>query len=183
MRQPDRLAEPLDTIDNGLAGWKVSENQSLPPSLLDVLQPSSYLSRVYTKSGRQLGLFIAYYAQQRAGESMHSPKVCLPGSGWDIVQQGTTMISADGKNFEVNRYHIVKSSTHMQVLYWYQSRGSVIASEYLGKMFLFKEALMGGHTSGSIVRIILPDDSLGAAEGARFAETLIPQVQRCLGRP
>jgi EpsI family protein len=178
-RKPDALAQPLEIIDSEITDWKISETQSLPQSLLEVLQPSNYVSRTYAKQDRRLGLFIAYYAQQRAGESMHSPKVCLPGSGWAIVQQGTTFIPVGGTNLKINQYHIQRSGARMLVLYWYQSRNRVIASEYLGKVFLFKDAILGGYTSGSIVRIILPDDSLAAADGVSFARALIPQIQRC----
>jgi len=43
------------------------------------------------------------------------------------------------------------------VLYWYQSRDRVIASEYIGKVLLVRDALFSGRTSGSIVRIVVPD--------------------------
>ena len=70
----------------------------------------------------------------------------------------------------------------MLVLYWYQSKERVIASEYVGKILLARDALMQNATAGSIVRIIVPDQP-GALETARaFASELIPQMQRCFGR-
>lgn len=180
-RKPDSLANSLDSIDPRIGGWALAEQQVLPTPILAKLRPSSYISRIYKKHERQLGLFIAYYTQQRAGESMHSPKVCLPGSGWDIVGQGSTAIRLGGKDLELNQYQVQNSGARMLVLYWYQSRNRIIASEYLGKLFLVKDALWGGHTSGSIVRILLPDDAAAIQEGADFAKDVIPQVQRCFG--
>jgi EpsI family protein len=148
--------------------------------VLDKLAPSSYTARIYKKKGRQLGLFIAYYDQQRAGETMHSPKVCLPGGGWEIAQQGFTTISVGGRPVKLNQYHIQNAGQRMLVLYWYQSRGRIIASEYLGKLLLIRDAVLMGRTSGSIVRITLPDDLMSAEEAADFAKELIPQVQHCL---
>lgn len=181
-RPPDSLAVPLGSISPSIAGWTVAGWQSLRAPIFDKLRPTSYLSRIYERHGRQLGLFIAYYAQQRAGETMHSPKSCLPGNGWEIVAQGNTRITLGGKTVELNRYHVQNNGEHMLAIYWYQSRNRVIASEYLGKALLIKDAVMGGYTSGSIVRILLPDDAQGLSEGKEFAGHLIPLVQDCIGR-
>ncbi len=121
-RRPDSLALPLDTIDTQDRRWTMGEQQDLAPALVERLKPTSYLSRLYNKGDRQISLFIAYYAQQQAGETMHSPKVCLPGSGWDIVEQGTAEVQAGGRKHMVNRYKIHNSSLRMQVFYWYQNR-------------------------------------------------------------
>jgi hypothetical protein len=66
-------------------------------------------------------------------------------------------------------------------LYWYQSKTRIIASEYLGKVLLTRDALLRNSTAGSIVRIIVPDRP-GEIDAARdFAAGVIPQVQHCFG--
>src|SRR5271157_563391 len=180
-RRPDSLAKPIESIDVAIGGWTLAEQQVLPASILDKLRASSYISRIYQRRDRQLGLFIAYYPQQRAGESMHSPRVCLPGSGWDIVGRSTAAVRFGGKDLELNQYQVQNSGKHMLVFYWYQSRNRIIANEYLGKVFLVKDAIFTGYTPGSIVRILLPDDEAAVQEGLAFARDLIPQVQRCFG--
>jgi EpsI family protein len=127
-------------------------------------------------------LFIAFYARQRAGESMHSPKHCLPGSGWEIWDYGSADIPVHGQNVKVNRYSIYHSGDRRVVLYWYQSKTRIVASEYLGKLLLARDALMQNSTAGSIVRIIVPDRP-GAVDVARaFAADLAPSIERCFGR-
>lgn len=181
-RRSDVLAEPLgSSISSAIAGFNGSENPPLDDHVLKQLKCSSYLSRTYTHAKLGLDLFIAYYAQQRSGESMHSPKHCLPGAGWEIWDYGKTNIEASGNTFEVNKYSIENSGDRRLVLYWYQSKGRIIASEYLGKVLLARDALMENSTAGSIVRIIVPDQP-GALEYARsFASDLIPQLQHAFG--
>jgi len=179
-RQPDSLVRPLAAIDREILGWRSLEDDTLPGDILQILVPSAYLSRVYQKDKSQLGLFIAYYAQQRAGESMHSPKVCLPGNGWEIVRQGSADIVAAGHSTTINQYHIEHSGRQMLALYWYQSRRRIVASEYVGKLLLIKDAVTSGYTSGSVVRITVNDDPWSAGEALQFAEKLIPQVQRSI---
>jgi EpsI family protein len=180
-RKTDALTQPLDSIGREIWGFIGSENPPLTAPTLHALQCSSYLSRTYVKQSVHADLFIAYYAQQRAGESMHSPKHCLPGAGWEIWDYGSTWIQAGGRSFEVNKYSIENSGERRLVLYWYQSKGRIIASEYMGKLLLARDALLQNSTAGSIVRIIVPDQP-GALEYARgFASELIPQLQHSFG--
>jgi EpsI family protein len=174
------LAQPLDSIGTSIAGFTGSAvNLPLGPGALEALKCDTYLSRTYQKSGIDADLFIAYYAQQRSGESMHSPKHCLPGAGWEIWDYGSTDVGANGRNFKINKYSISHDGNRRLVLYWYQSKTRIIASEYLGKILLARDALLRHSTAGSIVRIIVPDQP-GVLQAAReFASGIIPQVERC----
>ena len=175
------LAVPLEQIAPDVAGWTALRDQKLPESTLRALDATSYLSRAYRKDSRELDLFIAFYAQQRAGESMHSPKHCLPGAGWEIWKHDSALVLTNGRQYEVNKYSIQNAGTRMLMFYWYQSKSRIIASEYLGKILLAQDTLMTGQTAGSIVRIMLPDVPSAGDEGVAFAASLIPQVQRCFG--
>ena len=180
-RVPSPLAIPLEQIAPDVAGWTAFPDQELPRGTLRALDATSYLSRPYRKGSTELDLFIAFYAQQRAGESMHSPKHCLPGSGWEIWQHDSALVSTGGKQYEVNKYSIQNDGKRMLMFYWYQSKSRIIASEYLGKIMLARDTIVTGRTAGSIVRITLPDAPGASEEGTAFAEHLIPQVQRCFG--
>jgi EpsI family protein len=181
-RKPEMLAEPLSTIARNIAGFSGSDNPALDEPTMHALNPTSYLSRTYSNGSLNADLFIAFYAQQRAGESMHSPKHCLPGAGWEIWNYDTVEVPTAGKVYTVNKYSISRESERRLVLYWYQSRERIIASEYLGKLLLARDTLLQNATAASIVRLILPDQP-GASEIARtFAGELIPQLQLCFGR-
>jgi EpsI family protein len=180
-RRSEFLIQPLNTIDRQIAGFTAADNPVLTDEVLAQLKPTSYLSRTYNKSGLQADLFIAFYAQQRAGESMHSPKHCLPGAGWEIFDYASAAIPAGGRRYKVNKYRVSRETERRLVLYWYQSKQRIIANEYLGKLLLAHDALLQNSTSGSIVRIIVPDRP-GAFEAAReLASAIILQVQRCFG--
>jgi EpsI family protein len=181
-RRSELLANPLDTISRQIMGFTGIDNPPLAEGVLKALAPTSYLVRTYSNGGLHADLFIAFYAQQRAGESMHSPKHCLPGSGWEIWNYQSANIPVSGDSFKVNEYSISHEGERRLVLYWYQSKNRVIASEYLGKILLARDTLLQDSTAASIVRIIVPDQP-GTAEQARlFASQLIPQVQRCFGK-
>ncbi len=179
-RRPESLRLPLEEIPANLAGWATTERQMLEPRVLKILEPDSYLSRTYRKGGLDLGLFIAYYGEQRTGESLHSPRVCLPGHGWEIREPGTAVILVNGATVTINRYGIRNAGEQRVVLYWYQSRRRIVASEYAGKFLLVRDALLEGRTSGALVRIILPDTEEAVKDGLAFAEAIAPALQKCL---
>ncbi len=180
-RRPEPLAQPLDSIDAQIGDWTVSRASPASDDTLQVLRPTSYLSRTYRRGDRNLDLFIAFYAQQRAGESMHSPKNCLPGSGWEVRESGKVGIEVRGRDVVVNRYLVRNGSDQMQVLYWYQSKGRIVASEYYAKICLVRDAVVNAHTAGSLVRVVVPDRPGSLDEATSFAALLIPQMERCLG--
>lgn len=181
-RKSEPLARPLTSIPRAMAGFTASDEPALDAETLAQLKPTSYLSRAYNRPGLRADLFIAFYSQQRAGESMHSPRHCLPGSGWEIWDYGKTTVRAANREYGVNKYSISKDRERLLVLYWYQSRDRIIASEYLGKVLLARDALMQNSTAGSIVRIIVPDRP-GSLEAAReLAAQVIPAMQHCIER-
>lgn len=180
-RKTEPLAEPLDSIDRSIGGFTGTDGQKLDQRVLAKLLCDAYLSRIYRKEDLRVDLFIAYYGQQRSGESMHSPKHCLPGAGWEIWDYASTDIPVGGRSVTINKYSISHESDRMLVLYWYQSKNRIVASEYLGKILLARDALLRNSTAGSIVRIIVPDRPSALAEAREFAAGLIPEVQRCFG--
>ena len=91
---------------------------------------------------------------------MHSPLNCLPGAGWLPVRQDRTTIqvrtSGTTRDIEVNNFVIEKGLDRQAVLYWYQSHGRVVASEYWGKVYTVLDAMRHNRTDGSLVRVVVP---------------------------
>jgi EpsI family protein len=180
-RLPDSLAVSLDRFDSEIDGWKKQADHTLSAGVIKALNPTSYLSRTYRNGSTDADLLIVFYEQQRAGESMHSPKHCLPGSGWEIWKHGSATVPINGQQFQINKYSIQNQGTRMLMCYWYQSRTRVFASEYMGKILLARDTLLTGRTAGSIVRILLPDVPGSEQQSIGFASRLIPLVQRSFG--
>jgi len=147
-RDPKPLAQPLDTIPWTIAGFTGAPDPPLTGDVLRRLAADSYLLRTYRNQSIEADVFIAFYARQRAGESMHSPKHCLPGSGWEIWDYASTQIPLHGRLVTINKYSIQHAGDRRLVLYWYQSRARIVASEYLGKILLARDALLQNSTAG-----------------------------------
>ncbi|MDA0206414.1 MAG: EpsI family protein [Acidobacteria bacterium] len=183
-RSPEELYQPLETIPIEVGDWVGREANRLSQEEEEVLRATSYLKRdYYREDGASADLFIAFYSMQQAGEAMHSPKNCLPGTGWEIWKYDEATIPFAGEPVEINRYYIQRGQSRLLVLYWYQSYERVVASEYYAKICLVWDSVMKHRTSGAIVRVTVEDSPNGEKEALDLAAKLLPLVKNVLPRP
>lgn len=181
IRRPDSLTHHLETVPMDVGGWSGTKGSEISDAVQSKLLATEHLSRIYHRDNRVVDLWIAYYAQQKAGESMHSPKNCLPGAGWEALEAGIVDVSVPGREpIKVNDYLIAKDGVRAHVLYWYQSKQRIFPSEYAGKVFLAWDSLLGRSTGGTLVRVSVPDQQGALNDAKTFAGEVIPLVDRCL---
>ncbi|MGA3344127.1 MAG: exosortase C-terminal domain/associated protein EpsI [Terracidiphilus sp.] len=178
-------SEPLSQLPGMIGGWTGSDRQ-IDQETRDVLGAGDFLSRVYTQNAQPLpvGLFIAYFPTQRTGQTIHSPKHCLPGAGWVFVSSNTVdLTDASGKPHRVGEYIIENGEAKQFVIYWYQAHGRSVANEYMAKIQMVADAIRMNRTDGALVRIITPIVSSEGMPAARaraeaFTEQLAPMLPR-----
>ena len=177
----DELTQPLESIPQQVGDWSGHDGGALDEETEAVLKASAYLNRRYSRGAQEIGMFMAFYSMQRAGEAMHSPKNCLPGAGWEVWNYDSSdIVAADGRPLTINRYYVQNGTVRILVFYWYQTRERVIANEYYAKACLVWDAVTRGRTSGSLVRLTLPDEPWAEKAGLDFAAQFIPLVTQAL---
>jgi EpsI family protein len=172
--------KPLRDLPYTIGAWTGTE-QPLSEKVLQVVGVTDYTNRFYLSPQQgPTQLYVGYYASQRTGDTIHSPKNCLPGAGWDPVQSGYATISIPGRlPIVVNEYIIQQGLNKQLVFYWYQGRGRVIASEYSGKFWMVNDAILHHRTDGALVRLSTPmNDGEDAAYRRleKFAQLVFPQL-------
>lgn len=179
------FSEPLSQLPGVIAGWTGSD-QPIDQETLDVLGDGDFLSRVYSRGGETapIGLFIGYFPTQRTGQTIHSPKHCLPGAGWVFESSSyTDLTDADGKPHRVGEYVIANGAEKQFVIYWYQAHGRSVANEYMAKIYMVADAMRMNRTDGALVRVITPiapneDVSAARKRAEGFTMRLVPLLPR-----
>jgi EpsI family protein len=159
--EPAPVRATFDRFPSQIQRWT---GRPLPPMedrILAILGVDDYLNRVYVSPERAgAALYIGYYNSQRQGDSIHSPMNCLPGAGWEPISRSFTKIPValrEGTTeIDANRYVIRKGLDQQLVLYWYQSHGRTVASEYWSKFYLVRDAVRLNRTDAALVRVIVP---------------------------
>lgn len=171
------IKTPLADLPAAIGDWRLARENTVEQDQKDVLRADDYLSRDYAGAqGKRASLFVAYFQSQRAGQTPHSPKNCLPGSGWSWTVADTILVSVAGRAqpIRINRYVVSKGEEHAVVLYWYQSRDRVVASEYQAAIFTAWDALRYNRTDTELVRVVTPV----ARDGIEFIQTFFHQLHR-----
>jgi EpsI family protein len=173
------VAAPLSAFPTTIGAWKMLSQGIIEQDELDVLKADDTLTRVYGSPEGVASLFIAYFKTQRTGQSPHSPKNCLPGSGWQPSASGTEDVSVGGETIHINRYLVSKGDTQSLVLYWYQSHGRVIADEFKAKFYLIEDSIRQHRSDTALVRIVVPYPQNGIEDkiGTDFVKTFYPAVE------
>ncbi|MBF0468883.1 MAG: EpsI family protein [Desulfamplus sp.] len=143
----------------------------------------SVLATYRTEKKGSVHLYVGFYQSQKEGDLIHSPKNCLPGSGWNITQTAIESIDVldgkESKNIDVIRLRLEKDSQKQVVLYWFHSRGKIVSSEYMQKIWLVIDSITKHRTDEAFVRLISPvvdDESQTIERMKAFAKELFPYL-------
>jgi EpsI family protein len=164
---------PLQFFSSSFGSWHMIQDAPVEKEILDVLRADDILSRVYRRrpDGMPAVLFIAYFKTQRTGATPHSPKNCLPGSGWEPVE-APARISIDvgrAAPITVSRYVVALGEQQSVVLYWYQGHNRIIASEFAAKFWLIADSIRYRRSDTALVKIVVPVVVVGDAGRASDA--------------
>lgn len=150
------LAAPLTTVLRDVPGYRTQE-QRIPEDERRIAGMSDYVARIYWRdSVPAFTTFVSYYERQTQGKTIHSPRNCLPGAGWEVMSANTQDVMLDGRPVTLNRSLLRNGAATAVVFYWYQGRGRLVANEYAVKWNLLRDAALEGHTEEALVRVVVP---------------------------
>ena len=175
--------KPLAEFPLSLSDQWIGKEVGIDSGILDVLKLSDYMMRVYVPTQLESGgglpqtaregtqrstkgaggaphpvwLYVGFYESQRTGATYHSPKNCLPGSGWQFLSSERISVRVPRyDSIRINKVLVQKGVNEQVILYWYHDRGRVIANEYAAKAYLIWDAMSQNRTDGALVRISVP---------------------------
>ena len=167
----------FDEFPLEIGQWK-GQKSELDQDVYKILGVEDYILANYRKSKTEsVNLYVGFYQSQKEGDIIHSPKNCMPGAGWNIKKTSieTVQLNSHGPEVKIIKLLLQKGASQQVVLYWFQSRGRIIASEYMQKIWLVVDSVIKQRTDGSFVRLISPvikDEQ----ETTRILKTFLQQV-------
>jgi exosortase D (VPLPA-CTERM-specific) len=186
---PERGGAAVDrdsfaVFPRNLGAWEqVGPPQILEPDIERALGADDYrqIDLRLPGAAADVGLFMAWYRDQSRG-GVHSPEICLPGSGWEIAWLERTDI-ADTVGMEtpfmINRAIIEQGTTRMMVYYWFQQGERRVAWDMAAKFYLMMDGITTGETDGAIVRLttLIGSDETDAAAEQRLRSVLVELME------
>ena len=164
--------------------WK-GRADFLDPAYMPLLKLDDYILADFVNAkGQSVNFYAPYYATQENGNSAHSPRACIPGDGWEIIEFAPRVLrnmAFKGVPLKVNRVVIQKGDHRQLVYYWFQQRGRAVIDEYVVKLYIFWDSLTRHRSDGAMVRLVAPVASGETIEAAderleSFAAKAVPEL-------
>ena len=182
------LQQPIFNFEDQIGEWKGETPRELDEKILEVLRLNNYVDRVYRNAkGEWISLYVGYFEDQKSGQTIHSPKNCLPGAGWNFATGEEVSLTIESDEFppitlKALRGILVKQNQKLLSYYWFQSRGRFLANEYWHKFYLVVDAIRYNRTDGALVRVLAPIPENGNieqidAQMKAFIKDFIPILQ------
>ena len=148
----------LRSVPLQLGQWQAQTEQTIDAGTLAYLKPDDYILRDYAdlQQGTSINLFVAYFKSLQSKYGPHSPRICLPGSGWNITSSSSLNLTVPGRKdpIPVNQFTMEKSNDRILTLYWYQNDRNVWAQDFYGKLLLLPDLLRYRRSDVSLVRLV-----------------------------
>lgn len=180
------INRPFSEFPDQVKSWQLSKRSEFSANILNVLKPTDYLFRQYKDAGGQsVSLYIGYHSGGKDSGGIHSPKHCLPGSGWYEVSTRRDVLEIPGSRINLVRSVYQKGETRELFLYWFQVRGRSISDEYSLKLAEIVNSALHRRRDESFIRVSVPVDSdieHAVAKGEQFIRDFEPLFREYLPR-
>jgi len=126
-------------------------------AVLDKLRVKEYILREYTKGSDRVTLYVGYYSMQKEGAQIHSPKHCLPGSGWLKLSESKRSLDIEGIGKVGFVEAVYQKGEEKEIfIYWYKMKNAYITNEYILKLYMIINSLRYGRNDAAFVRFSSP---------------------------
>ena len=152
------IKKRLNMFPQKTGKWTLVNTRLLSNPVIEMIGVNDYIDYDYASpDGPIVNLYVSYFNGKTGG--YHSPRNCLPGSGWNVANTKHLKLDIHDSEtgpFRVNLMIVQKGIDKQVVVYWYQNRGRIIASEYWGKIYLVLDSIFKRRRDGSFIRIMAP---------------------------
>lgn len=176
----------LSLIPLSAEGYEGRDGRLEAESLL-LLGADATLFRTYRREDSQpIWLFLGYFGSQQERSQIHSPKHCYPGSGWNILSEGSFAIRTAGDDARARKLVISDGIGRRIVVYWFSTPTGTLTDEFALKWYQTKRSLFGKPQISTFVRFSTPvpagsDESMVEENLIGFIESMSAPIDSVLG--
>lgn len=178
------VSKPLTDIPTQLDGWTMAGQSRFSPGVLKQLKPSAYLYRVYKdKEGNKATIYLGYHSGGPDSGPIHSPKHCLPGSGWFELSGEKRTIQVAGQELPAMQSVYQHGDQKELFLYFFQVKGQVLTDEYSLKLAEIVNSVFHNRRDSAFIRVSVAfkdDQAQAAALAEHFLVQLYPHIASAL---
>ncbi|MEW5948563.1 MAG: exosortase C-terminal domain/associated protein EpsI [Thermodesulfobacteriota bacterium] len=174
------IKKSLSTFPTQIGAWKWVDRTHMSDEVRKMLGVDDYIQYDYVSAdGIPVNLYVSYFSYVGSRKGYHSPKNCMPGGGWNIIHSEPFKLTVSRSGpvaVEINKMVTQKGAEKEVVFYWYQCRGRIIHSEYMGKIYLVLDSMFKRRSDGAFIRIIAPVQDGQETKAVEYLQDFTRQV-------
>lgn len=178
------MNKTFDQFPKVVSGWRMTQEYVITEDIQKVLKATDTLTRRYESAdGKTVDLYIGYHGGGKDSGEIHSPKHCLPGSGWFEVSARKRILDVSGTKVNLVQAVYKKGDSRQMFLYWFQVQDRTISNEYSLKIAEITNSILKRRRDASFIRVSLPfetDEQGTTAAGERFISDFMPAMRQFL---
>ncbi|RKX21645.1 MAG: EpsI family protein [Candidatus Zixiibacteriota bacterium] len=182
-----RLYQPISKADVDFSnfplqkeGWE-GESKIVAQYALDILKPKEIFSGSYqNKQGIQVNLLFDFFVTEGTFGGPHSPRNCLPGSGWVLEESEKRTITVNGRSFEINRIKLSQNNEHQVMDFWYVTNYGETSNDYIFKLHSMMASLTFQPCEVAFIRFITADTPLHREALNKFEDIFMEDIYRLI---
>lgn len=179
---PSPLAKPLAEFPTQVGDWTMIQDSRFDPDTLRVLRPTDYMAKRYQrKDGAVADLYVGYHDGASKAGPLHSPRNCLPGSGWYEVSTEPSPVNLASRTLDTVTAVYQNGADTELFMYWFEVGGVAITNEYALKIQEVLHSIRSGRRAASFIRISVPMPG-DKAKASELAEDFLKTVQPVLAQ-
>jgi EpsI family protein len=176
MKPTAGTVKDLDQFPLEYDGW-FGRLDNIDRATLDMLNPDKYFNATYAnRQGLAVQLFFDYFGSGGSSGGVHSPRNCLPGSGWAILGVEAREITINGRTIPGSRFHLRLGETAQVMDFWYITRRGETSNDYKFKLYTMLSSLALQPTDVAFIRFVARDNPESRKALAEFEMTFVPLI-------
>lgn len=179
-RPSSSIAVNFDNFPLEKGDW-IGQRELVPDYAIDMLNPHDIFSAVYTNSqGITIHLMFDFFSGESTYGGPHSPRNCLPGSGWIIENTHQNDINVENRSIPADRFELRFENSRKVMEFWYVTSFGETANDYEFKFYTMLSSLLLQPADVAFVRFVTNSDANNLVALEEFQELFIPEIYRFL---
>jgi len=161
-------------------GWHMISESQFSDDVLNVLRPTDYMLREYVGTEDvPVVLYIGYHGGGKDSGPIHSPRNCLPGSGWYLVSEEKMTVQSGLKEIALVKAVYQKGAYKEIFFYWFDVKGQSLSNEFALKFAKIKNSVFYRRRDAAFIRVsvdVESDEEMSFLVGEKFIKDFYPVI-------
>jgi len=166
----------FDSFPLEVGQW-VGRAEKIDRWTLELLNPKAIFSATYVNpNGVRIHLFFDFFSSEASFGGPHSPRNCLPGSGWVIFDDYEHPIQLDERTIPAHRFELRYEQTGQVMDFWYVTNFGETANDYVFRLYETISSLTLRPKDVAFIRIITDDNPRSLEALAEFEKLFVGRI-------